>query len=94
MKCFDHALDIDPIFVKALLAKGFVLFKLKLHKQADECYNKVLEIDPDNKVALESKKNLFIWKKRMVVNWIVAPIYIMMLIALLYVLYALYLSCL
>jgi|GEM_PF-7002764 len=90
LKCFDEALRIDPAFVNAWLAKSSILFTRNL-KQAVHCNNKVLEIEPDNKIALQRKKELFKWKIRIVVLWIFAPIFILMLIAMLY---ALFLSCL
>jgi len=93
LKCFDEALAIDPGFVDALLAKGSVLLSSDM-KQAFHYIDRVLEIEPDNRIALQLKEKIpdwRIWWISRIVKAIIGAIFILIAIG---VLYALVLSCL
>jgi len=47
----EKALDVNSNFVYALSYKGKILVSLKRYTEAISCYDKVLEIDPDNRRA-------------------------------------------
>ena len=51
----DQAVDYDPSFAKGWSRKGSIhLFLKEFHKSMD-CYNKILELEPDN---ADAKQNL------------------------------------
>lgn len=64
LKIFDKALKIDPKFAEALYNKAEVLIKLNRKNEADECYNRLINLSdrtlehlPENVSALEKKGN-------------------------------------
>jgi tetratricopeptide (TPR) repeat protein len=48
-------LSIDPNYVDAWNQKGLSLDALGKYKEAIECFNKVLSIDPNNDIAIKNK---------------------------------------
>ncbi len=42
------AISIDPLFVDAWNARGYVLYILGMYKKAIICFNKAIEICPEN----------------------------------------------
>jgi len=50
---FDKILDISSYDPETLLLKANSLFELGQHNEAIKCCNKIQEIDPKNKAALE-----------------------------------------
>ncbi|MBW9220732.1 tetratricopeptide repeat protein, partial [Methanothermococcus sp. SCGC AD-155-M21] len=51
---------IDPKYVYAWNNKGDALYNLGKYNEAIECFNKALEIDPDNDHAKHMKENALI----------------------------------
>ena len=56
MKCFDKAIKSDPGFVDAWINKGYTLYHLGKHEESIVCIRKVLELDPNNELALTNIK--------------------------------------
>jgi tetratricopeptide (TPR) repeat protein len=52
---FDHVLEVEPRNVDAWLNKGNVFKSANECSKAIDAYNRVLAINPDNKVALKAK---------------------------------------
>jgi tetratricopeptide (TPR) repeat protein len=50
---FDKCLTLKPDYINALIEKAYAFSNLREVDEANECYEKVLEIDPGNKIALE-----------------------------------------
>jgi len=47
LKAFDNALKLHPKDVDAWIAKGIVLRKLGKNEQAIDCFDKAIELDPE-----------------------------------------------
>ena len=56
MKCFDKAIELEPEFVDAWLNKGYTLHHLGKREESIVCIRKVLELDPNNELALTNIK--------------------------------------
>jgi tetratricopeptide (TPR) repeat protein len=48
IRCYMKALSLDPFFVDAWNARGYVLYILGMYKKAIICFNKAIEISPEN----------------------------------------------
>ncbi len=48
---FDHQLNVNPRDTKAWIGKGNACRKLELFDEADKCYNKAIEIAPDDGIV-------------------------------------------
>jgi tetratricopeptide (TPR) repeat protein len=46
IKCYDHALEINPRLAEAWYSKGIALGSLGRSEEAIECYDRALEINP------------------------------------------------
>ena len=55
---FDKSIELNIDFTDVYLAKGNTLYNLERYQEAIECYNKVIEIDPNYSVAIENRNNL------------------------------------
>ncbi len=51
LEAYKKALAIDPAFEKAWFARGWALYDAGKYTEAIECFNKTLELNPDNKEA-------------------------------------------
>ncbi|MBI5248885.1 MAG: tetratricopeptide repeat protein [Desulfomonile tiedjei] len=58
LHCFDRAIAIRPDYVGAHHQRGVVLELLGDPEKALECWKKTLELDPENKQAMENIKRL------------------------------------
>ena len=54
----SFALELDPLYTKALLRRGTARIKLKKFYNAKEDFQKVLKEEPENKQALGEIKNI------------------------------------
>ncbi len=48
IRCYMKAISLDPLFVDAWNARGYVLYILGMYKKAIICFNKAIEISPEN----------------------------------------------
>jgi tetratricopeptide (TPR) repeat protein len=58
LHCFDRATAVRPDYVSAHHQKGIVLELMGDIQKAMECWKRTLELDPDNKQALDNIKRL------------------------------------
>jgi len=65
VKCYDHALEIDPQFTDALVAKGALLAKgpEKNYDEAISLLERALKIDPLTENALEYLQKVLAWQE-------------------------------
>jgi len=59
LKDCDSCLQLDPGFIKGYLRKGKILLVLKEANKALSCYEKALELDPQNQEAQEGCRSAF-----------------------------------
>jgi tetratricopeptide (TPR) repeat protein len=52
----ERALTVDPNHIEALYNKGFGLQRLERYEEAIGYWDKVLAIDPNNKLAIDNKQ--------------------------------------
>ncbi|MEQ8186900.1 MAG: tetratricopeptide repeat protein [Candidatus Eremiobacterota bacterium] len=48
IRCYMKAISLDPFFVNAWNARGYVLYILGMYKKAITCFNKAVETSPEN----------------------------------------------
>ncbi len=58
LELFDKSIELNIDFTDAYLAKGNTLNNLERYQEAIECYNKVIEIDQNDTIAINTKNNL------------------------------------
>jgi tetratricopeptide (TPR) repeat protein len=58
LHCFDRATAVRPDYVSAHHQKGIVFELMGDIQKAMECWKRTLELDPDNKQALDNIKRL------------------------------------
>jgi tetratricopeptide (TPR) repeat protein len=51
LKCFDRAIQLEPLYGVAWSDKGTALYYQKKYKDAVTSFNKALSINPEDKVA-------------------------------------------
>lgn len=51
LKAYKKALEINPAYEKAWFARGWALYDAGKYTEAIECFDKTLDINPDNKEA-------------------------------------------
>ncbi|MFX1300953.1 MAG: tetratricopeptide repeat protein, partial [Promethearchaeota archaeon] len=47
LEVVDTLLEINPEHINGVYLRGRILVELNRHKEANECFNKVLTLDPD-----------------------------------------------
>ena len=58
IKYYEDIIKNQPDNLQAWLKKGLIHANLKHPNSATKCFNKVLEIDPNNSIALDHKNKL------------------------------------
>ncbi len=56
LESYEKALEIDPSYEKAWFAMGWALFDIGKYEEAIECFDKTLEINPENKEAAAKRQ--------------------------------------
>lgn len=56
IECFDKTLEMNQKHIDALLGKGKALLNSKKNLEAEKCFKKVLQYEPENKKAQNGKK--------------------------------------
>ncbi len=49
IRCFDHALEIDPGYAGAWYNKGYALAELTRYAESIQCYDHALKVDPKSR---------------------------------------------
>ena len=60
IKCFEKALEINPVDSYSWYKKGVLLRNLGNHEQALKCFEKTLELSPGHSGASQGKRDLII----------------------------------
>jgi len=62
IRCYDHALEIDPEYAAIWGSKGIALYELGRYDGVIQCYDHALEIDPGDTLAKSNREGAL--KKR------------------------------
>ena len=60
LQYYDTAIGLDPEFGFAYYEKGFSLLNLKRYDEAEECYQKAVELNPDFKPVVERDLRIYV----------------------------------
>ncbi len=59
LESFDHAIQLNPEYVAAMVNKGNCFYMLKQYDKAINTFKEVLKIDPDSKIANKNLSHLY-----------------------------------
>lgn len=60
LEYYDIAIELDPEFANAYYAKGFSLLNLKRYGEAEECFQKAIELNPEFKPLVDKELRFFV----------------------------------
>ena len=60
LEYYDTAIGLDPEFGPAYYEKGLSLMNLKRYDEAEECYQKAVELNPDFETLVEKDLRYFV----------------------------------
>ncbi|MCG4585325.1 tetratricopeptide repeat protein, partial [Anaerosalibacter bizertensis] len=58
IKNYEKVIELDPLDDIAYNNMGYTYFKMKEYEKALKCYDKAIQINPNNKYAIRNRKQV------------------------------------